>query len=247
MAKMFENYVAVVTGASRGIGYETAKTLAKEGAHIIAVARTIGSLEALDDDIKALGGETTLVPLDITDYDALDRLGGIIADKYGKLDILVGNAATLGDITPISHMKPKVWQQLLDINVTANYRLIRSLDPLLRAADNGRAVFLGSSQVARDPRPFWGGYAMSKAALECMVKTYALEVEKSNLRVSILNPGPIRTAMRARAVPGENPDILDTPADLMPLMLKLCSKDYNDTGKVADFRMFKQDPENFYF
>jgi len=245
--KMFKDYVAVVTGASRGIGYTTAKTLAKEGAHIIAIARTVGSLEALDDDIKSIGGQTTLVPLDITDYDAIDRLGGIIADKYGKLDILIGNAATLGDITPISHLKPKVWQQLLDINVTANYRLIRSLDPLLRAADHGRAVFIGSSQVARDPRAFWGGYAASKAALECLVKTYAAEVEKSNLRVNILNPGAIRTAMRARAVPGENPDTLDTPADLMPLMLKLCSPDFEDNGIVADYRMFKDNPENYYF
>lgn len=164
---MFKDYVAVVTGASRGIGYATAVALAKEGAHIIAVARTVGALEALDDDIKSVGGSTTLVPLDVTDYDALDRLGGVIADKYGKLDILIGNAATLGDITPVSHLKPKVWDQLISINVTANYRLIRSLDPLLRAADNGRAVFVGSSNIARDPRPFWGGYAASKAALEC--------------------------------------------------------------------------------
>jgi NAD(P)-dependent dehydrogenase (short-subunit alcohol dehydrogenase family) len=129
---MFKDKVAVVTGASRGIGYATSLALAKEGAHIIAIARTVGSLEALDDDIKAVSGEATLVPLDITDYDALDRLGGVIYDKYGKLDILIGNAGTLGDITPISHLKPKVWGQLMDLNVTANYRLIRSLDPLLR-------------------------------------------------------------------------------------------------------------------
>ena len=245
---MFKNYVAVVTGASRGIGYATAKALAAEGAHVIAIARTVGSLEALDDDIKAAGGgETTLVPLDITDYDALDRLGGVIAEKYGKLDILIGNAATLGDITPISHLKPKVWHQLMDINVTANYRLIRSLDPLLRASDNGRAVFLGSSNVARDPRPFWGGYAVSKAALECLVKTYAQEIEMSNLRVNILNPGALRTAMRARAVPGEDASTLDTPADLMPLMRTLCSPDFNDNGKVADYKMWKEDKNNFFF
>ncbi|MBL4603857.1 MAG: SDR family NAD(P)-dependent oxidoreductase [Emcibacteraceae bacterium] len=244
---MFKDYVAVVTGASRGIGYTTAKTLAKEGAHVFAIARTIGSLEALDDEIKEAGGEATLVPLDITDYDALDRLGGIIAEKYGKLDILIGNAATLGDITPISHLKPKVWQQLMDVNVTANYRLIRSLDPLLRAADNGRAVFIGSSNVARDPSPYWGGYATSKAALECLVKTYALEVEKSNLKVNIFNPGAIRTAMRARAVPGEDPSSLDTPADLMPLMLKICSPDFKDTGKVVDYRKFKNDENDFFF
>ncbi|MBT5185211.1 MAG: SDR family NAD(P)-dependent oxidoreductase, partial [Kordiimonadaceae bacterium] len=236
---LFKDKVAVVTGASRGIGYATAVALAKEGAHVIAIARTVGSLEALDDDIKAVGGQATLVPLDITDYDALDRLGGVIAEKYGKLDILIGNAATLGDITPISHLKPKVWQQLMDLNVTANYRLIRSLDPLLRAADNGRAIFVGSSNIARDPRHFWGGYATSKAALECLVKTYALEIEKSNLRVNILNPGAIRTAMRARAVPGEDPETLDTPADLMPLILKICSPDFEDNGKVVDYKKFK--------
>jgi len=244
---MFKDYIAVVTGASRGIGYATAKALAKEGAHVFAIARTVGSLEALDDEIKAAGGAATLVPLDITDYDALDRLGGIIAEKYGKLDILVGNAGTLGDITPISHLKPKVWQQLLDINVTANYRLIRSLDPLLRASDNGRAVFLGSSNVARDPRHFWGGYATSKAALECLVKTYAQEVEKSNLRVNILNPGALQTAMRARAVPGENPETLDTPDDLMPLMLKICSPEFQDNGKIVDYRKFKNGDENIFF
>lgn len=244
---IFKDYVAVVTGASRGIGYATAKSLAKEGAHVIAIARTVGSLEALDDDIKAVGGTATLVPLDITDYEALDRLGGVIAEKYGKLDILVGNAATLGDITPISHLKPKVWQKLMDINVTANYRLIRSLDPLLRASDNGRAVFLGSSNVVRDPRHFWGGYATSKAALECLVKTYAAEVEKSNLRVNILNPGAMRTAMRAQAAPGENPDTLDTPADLMPLMLKICAPDFQDNGKIVDYRKYKDGDENIFF
>lgn len=245
---MFKDKIAVVTGASRGIGYATCVALAKEGAHIIAIARTVGSLEALDDEIKSVSGEgATLVPLDITDYDALDRLGGVIAEKYGKLDILIGNAATLGDITPISHLKPKVWQQLMDINVTANYRLIRSLDPLLRAADNGRAVFVGSSNVARDPRHFWGGYATSKAALECLVKTYAMEIEKSKLRVNILNPGPIRTAMRARAVPGENPETLDIPADLTPLILKICSPDFEDNGKVVDYRKFKNGEKNIFF
>ncbi|MBT6031298.1 MAG: SDR family NAD(P)-dependent oxidoreductase [Kordiimonadaceae bacterium] len=243
---LFKDKVAVVTGASRGIGYATAVALAKEGAHVIAIARTVGSLEALDDDIKAVGGQATLVPLDITDYDALDRLGGVIAEKYGKLDILIGNAATLGDITPISHLKPKVWQQLMDLNVTANYRLIRSLDPLLRAADNGRAIFVGSSNIARDPRHFWGGYATSKAALECLVKTYALEIEKSNLRVNILNPGAIRTAMRARAVPGEDPETLDTPADLMPLILKICSPDFEDNGKVVDYKKFKNGEDNIF-
>jgi len=244
---MFKDYVAVVTGASRGIGYATAKALASEGAHVFAIARTVGSLEALDDEIKEVGGETTLVPLDITDYDALDRLGGIIAEKYGKLDILIGNAGTLGDITPISHLKPKVWQQLMDINVTANYRLIRSLDPLLRAADNGRAVFVGSASLVRDPRPYWGGYSTSKAALECLAKTYAKEVEKSNLRVNILNPGPIKTAMRARAVPGEDSSTIDTPEDLMPLMIKICSADFRANGKVVDYQKFKDGEEDIFF
>lgn len=244
----FQGKVAVVTGASRGIGRATAVALAEQGAHIIAIARTVGSLEDLDDKIKSVGGESaTLVPLDLTDYDAIDRLGGIIYEKWGKLDILVGNAGFLGDITPVSHLKPKTFDKLMNINVTANFRLIRSLDPLLRAADNGRAVFMGSSNVARNPRHFWGGYAASKAALECLVKTYAQEVEMSNLRVNILNPGPIRTAMRAKAAPGEDPNTLDTPEDLMPLMLKLCSPEFNDNGIVADYKMWKEDKENFFF
>lgn len=245
---MLEGKVAVVTGASRGIGKTTSLALAKEGAHIIAVARTVGALEALDDEIKAASGSAaTLVPLDITDFDALDRLGGVIMEKYGKLDILIANAGFLGDITPISHLKPKTFDKLMNVNVTANYRLIRSLDPLLRAADNGRAVFMGSSNVARNPRHFWGGYATSKAALECLVKTYAQEIERSNLRVNILNPGPIRTAMRSKAAPGEDASQLDTPEDLMPLMLELCSPDFTDNGIVADYKMWKEDKNNFFF
>jgi NAD(P)-dependent dehydrogenase (short-subunit alcohol dehydrogenase family) len=238
--------IAVVTGASRGIGYAASLELARAGAHVYLLARTVGSLEALDDEIKSIGGEATIVPLDITDYDAIDRLGGILAEKYGKLDILIGNAGTLGDITPVSHLKPKVWDQLLSINVTANYRLIRSLDPLLRAADNGRAIFVGSSNVARNPSHYWGGYAASKAAMECLVKTYALEVEKSNLRVNILNPGAIRTAMRAKAAPGEDPITLDTPADLAPLILKMCSADFNDNGKIVDYRKYKAGDQNIF-
>jgi NAD(P)-dependent dehydrogenase (short-subunit alcohol dehydrogenase family) len=245
---MLEGKVAVVTGASRGIGKATALALAKEGAHIIAVARTIGALEALDDEIKAVSGNAaTLVPLDITDFDALDRLGGVIMEKYGKLDILIANAGFLADITPVSHLKPKTFDKLMNVNVTANYRLIRSLDPLLRAADHGRAVFMGSSNVARNPRHFWGGYATSKAALECLVKTYAQEIERSNLRVNILNPGPIRTAMRAKAAPGEDASKLDTPEDLMPLMMQLCSPEFNDNGIVADYKMWKEDKNNFFF
>ena len=237
---MLEGKVAVVTGASRGIGKATALALAKEGAHIIAVARTVGALEALDDEIKAVSGNAaTLIPLDITDFDALDRLGGVIMEKYGKLDILIANAGFLADITPVSHLKPKTFDKLMNVNVTANYRLIRSLDPLLRAADHGRAVFMGSSNVARNPRHFWGGYATSKAALECLVKTYAQEIERSNLRVNILNPGPIRTAMRAKAAPGEDASKLDTPEDLMPLMMQLCSPEFNDNGIVADYKMWK--------
>ncbi|MDG1022077.1 MAG: SDR family NAD(P)-dependent oxidoreductase [Emcibacteraceae bacterium] len=245
---ILEGKVAVVTGASRGIGKATALALAKEGAHIIAVARTVGALEALDDEIKAVSGNAaTLVPLDITDFDALDRLGGVIMEKYGKLDILIANAGFLADITPVSHLKPKTFDKLMNVNVTANYRLIRSLDPLLRAADHGRAVFMGSSNVARNPRHFWGGYATSKAALECLVKTYAQEIERSNLRVNILNPGPIRTAMRAKAAPGEDASKLDTPEDLMPLMMQLCSPEFNDNGIVADYKMWKEDKNNFFF
>jgi len=246
MSKKFENKLAVITGASRGIGAAAAITMAEEGAEVILVARTVGALEEMDDVIKEkTGREALLVPLDLTDYDGIDRLGGIIAEKWGKLDILVGNAGILGPISPLGHIKPEDWQNVMDVNVTANYRLLRSFDALLRAADHGRAVFVGSSTVAQTPRPYWGAYATSKAALDCLVKTYAAETENTPVNANILNPGPIRTAMRSRAVPGEDPMKLDTPYDLAPMFIDMCDKGFNQSGKIFNYKDYKANNNSF--
>jgi NAD(P)-dependent dehydrogenase (short-subunit alcohol dehydrogenase family) len=220
MSKRLEGRVAVVTGASRGIGAAVAERFAMEGAHIIAVARTVGGLEDLDDRVQAAGSTSTLVPLDITDYDGIDRLGGAIAERWGKLDVLVGNAAILGSLTPMGHIKPADWDQIMAVNVTANWRLIRSLDPLLRASDAGRAMFV-TSGVAKGGFAYWGGYAISKAALECMVTTYAAELGKTNARANIIEPGIVRTAMRAAAMPGEDPSTLPEPAAITDVFVDL--------------------------
>ena len=220
MSKRLEGRVAVVTGASRGIGAAVAERFAMEGAHIIAVARTVGGLEDLDDRVQAAGSSATLVPLDITDYDGIDRLGGAIAERWGKLDILVGNAAILGSLTPMGHIKPTDWDQIMAVNVTANWRLIRSLDPLLRASDAGRAMFV-TSGVAKGGFAYWGGYAISKAALECMVTTYAAELGKTNAQANIIEPGIVRTARRAAAMPGEDPSTLPDPASITDVFVDL--------------------------
>lgn len=232
--------IAVVTGASRGIGRAAALALAKEGAHIIALARTSGALEELDDDIQKAGGEAaTLVPVNLTDYDALDRLGAAIHERWGKLDILLGNAGVLGPLSPIGHVPPKEWDNVFAVNVTANWRLIRSLDPLLRQSDAGRAVFI-SSGAAHNCRAYWGPYSASKAAVEALARTYAEETrEMTKVRVMLVNPGPLRTKMRAAAMPGEDPMTLKTPDDLAPHIVRLCSPASQDTGLIYDFPQAK--------
>ncbi len=227
--------IALVTGASRGIGYAVAKALARSGAHVLAVARTVGGLEELDDEIQNAGGTATLVPLDLSDTGAVDHLGGAIAERWGKLDILVGNAAILGELGPMPHQDPKLWNDVLALNLTANWRLLRTLDPLLHASDAGRALFL-TSTVASQPRAYWGAYAVSKAALEAMVHTYADEIEKSNLRVNLLNPGATRTAMRAKARPGEDPETLPTPDAIAPLVLQMVSPAWTANDRLVDYR-----------
>ncbi len=234
MRKPLAGRRAVVTGASRGIGYEIAKSLAGAGAHIIAVARTVGGLEDLDDDINALGGSATLVPVDLGDFEAIDRLGATIYERWGSLDILVGNAGLLGTLSPVGHIDPKVWDDVMAINLTANWRLIRSFDPLLRQSDAGRAVFV-SSGAAHKCLPFWGGYSVSKAALEALIRTYAAENANTTLRVNMVNPGPLRTHMRAQAMPGEDPMTLKTPADLAPKVLAMCLPDFDRNGELYDF------------
>lgn len=234
MSKPLADRVAVVTGASRGIGRAAALALAEAGAHIVAVARTQGGLEELDDAIVAAGGTATLVPLDLTDMDALDRLGGVLYERWGKLDIFLGNGAVLGPISPLGHVTPKAWDDVMAVNVTANWRLIRSFDPLLRASDAGRAIFV-TSGAAWSCKAYWGPYAVSKAALDALARTYAGETATTAVKVMLLNPGPLRTRMRAAAMPGEDPMILKTPEDLAPHFVRLASPDWSETGKVFDF------------
>jgi NAD(P)-dependent dehydrogenase (short-subunit alcohol dehydrogenase family) len=196
--------LAVVTGASRGLGAAAALAFAREGAHCVLVARTVGGLEELDDRIKAIGGSATLVPLDVTDGPGIDRLGAALYERFGRVDVLLGNAAVLGVLSPVGHIDPKVFEQVMAVNVTANWRLIRSLDPLLRQSDAGRAIFV-TSGIARKLVPYWSAYAASKAALEVLVGTYAAEVAHTAVRANLYNPGPMRTMMRAQAFPGEDP------------------------------------------
>jgi NAD(P)-dependent dehydrogenase (short-subunit alcohol dehydrogenase family) len=226
--------VALVTGASRGIGYHAALAFAREGAHVIALARTVGGLEELDDAIKAEGGTATLVPLNLTDFDALDRLGASIDERWGRLDVLLANAGILGPLSPIGHIEPKEFDKVMAINVTANWRLARSLDPLLRASDAGKAILM-SSGAAHSCRPFWGAYSISKAALEALGKTWAGESASTNLRVNLFNPGPVRTAMRAQAMPGEKPETLPHPREIAPALVMLASEANSENGRLYDF------------
>ena len=235
MAKLLDGRIALVTGASRGIGAAIARRYAAEGAHVIAVARTVGALEELDDEIQKAGGTATLVPLDLKDADGLDRLGAAIYERWGRLDIVVGNAGVLGAITPVHHIVPSVWDDLMAINVTANARLIRSVEPLLRASDAGRAIFV-TSGAARSNKPYWGGYAVSKAALEALVLTWAAECAGGSLRVNLLSPGPVRTRMRAQAMPGEDPETLPPPEALTDLFVALASPAETRHGEIVAFR-----------
>lgn len=233
--KPFAGKIALVTGASRGIGRALALGLGAGGAHVVALARTVGALEELDDEIRAAGGEPiTLVAADLKDLPALDRLGAALHSRWGRLDVLVGNAGILGPLTPVSHLEPKALEDVLTINVTANARLIRSLDPLLRQSEHGRAIFLTSSAAWRG-RAFWGAYAASKAALDALVRAYAAETEKTPLRVNLVNPGATRTRMRKQAMPGEDPELLPPPADLVPPLLELLKPSFTETGRVYDF------------
>ncbi|MDX8466402.1 SDR family NAD(P)-dependent oxidoreductase [Mesorhizobium sp. VK23B] len=224
--------VAVVTGASRGIGYFVAKELAAAGAHVVAVARTVGGLEELDDRIKADGrGQATLVPLDLADMAGIDRLGGAIHERWGKLDILVANAAVLGVISPIGHVEAKTFEKVMTINVTATWRLIRSVDPLLRLSDAGRAIIM-SSNAAHSARAFWAPYAASKAAVETMMRSWAQETESLPLRVNAADPGATRTAMRAQAMPGEDPETLPHPSEIAKRIVPLASPQLKETGLI---------------
>jgi NAD(P)-dependent dehydrogenase (short-subunit alcohol dehydrogenase family) len=230
----FSDRVALVTGASRGIGRAAALGLAEAGAHVVAVARTVGALEELDDEIKAKGGAATLVPLDLTDYPGIDRLGAAIHERWGRLDMLLANAGILGAITPLSHLEPKVWDEVMAVNVSANWRMIRSLDPLLRQSDAGRALFL-TSGITKVYLPYWGAYAVSKAALEALVRTYAAELAHTHTTANLFNPGPLRTRMRAQAAPGEDPNSLKPPEAAVPAILRMLAPEYAANGVLFDF------------
>lgn len=227
------NRIAFVTGASRGIGAAAAKALAKAGAHVVACARTTGGLEALDDEIRQAGGSATLMPLDLLDRDAVDRIGPALFERFGRCDILIGNAGMLGTLGPVAHGDPKEWQRVFDLNVMTNFRLIRTLDPLLRASSAGRAVFVTTGESVVAGRAYWGAYGASKAALESMVRCYAQETEKTALRVNLLAPGAVRTRMRAQAKPGENPETLPAPEDIAPFFVDLASPACTRHGEVV--------------
>ncbi len=235
MAGRLSGRVALVTGASRGIGYAVASAIAAEGAHVVALARTVGGLEELDDAIRIAGGTATLVPADLRDHPALDRLGAALFERFGKLDIFIGNGGILGRLTPLAHVDPKLWDEVMAVNVTANWRLIRSLDLLLRRSDNGRALFV-TSGIARRVPAYWGPYAVSKAALEALVKTYAAETATTPLRVNLVSPGPVRTRMRAEAMPGEDPETLPPPDAIAEALLPLLDPALTVTGVIFDFR-----------
>lgn len=232
MSKKLEGRIALITGASRGIGRAVAKRFAQEGAHPILVARTQGALEELDDEIRAeTGVEATLLPLDLKNHDAIDKVGAAIYERFGRLDTLVANAGLLGVLTPMHQLDPKVWDEVMNVNLTSCFRLLRSMDPLLRASESGRSIYV-TSVVGHIPRAFWSAYAVSKAGLDMMVRTYAEEIGKTNMKVNILNPGATRTGMRAAAMPGEDPNTLKTPESIAHEFVKLGSAECDLNGEM---------------
>lgn len=233
MAGKLEGRLALVTGASRGIGRAIALRYAQEGADLILVARTTGALEELDDEVRALGRNATLVPHDLRkEPEKLDSLGAAIHDRWGKLDVLVGNAAMLGTLGPLAHCRPDIFEETMTVNVMANWRLIRSLDPLLRTSEAGRAIFV-TSGVTQGVFPYWGPYAASKAALETLVKTYAAEQGKTNVKANLVDPGVVRTRMRATAFPGEDPTQHPEPEAITDIFVELAEASCERNGEVV--------------
>jgi NAD(P)-dependent dehydrogenase (short-subunit alcohol dehydrogenase family) len=234
MTKQLADRIALVTGASRGIGYALSVALAREGAHVVAIARTVGGLEELDDAVKAAGSSATLVPLDMRDYDGFYRLAAALNERYKRLDVLVGNAAIGGQRSPLGHVMPPAWDEAMAVNATANYQIIRAMDPLLRRSDAGRAVFM-TSGAATNCRAYAGPYSTSKAALNALARTYAAETTSTPVRVNLFNPGPTRTRMRAQVMPGEDPMTLPTPEQVAEKILELCLPGCTETGKLYDY------------
>jgi NAD(P)-dependent dehydrogenase (short-subunit alcohol dehydrogenase family) len=236
--KPLADKIALVTGASRGIGAALALHLAEAGAHIIAVARTVGALEELDDRIKAAGSTATLVPLDVKDMDGIARLALALNERYRRLDVLVGNAGVLGTLSPLGHVEPKDWDNVFAVNVTANWQFIRTMDPLLKRASAGRAVFV-TSGLSWMARAYTGPYAASKAALEQLARVYAAECATTNVRVNLFGPGPTRTRMYASGWPGADMDALPTPEQVAKAIVPLCLPSCTENGRLYDYRAGK--------
>ena len=232
MACRLKGRIALITGASRGIGAAVARRFAIEGAHPILTARTVGGLEEVDDEIQAMGGNATLIPVDLTEMNQIDQMGGAIHERFGRLDILVGNAATLGILSPVAHVTPAVWEKTIALNTTVNYRLIRSFDPLLRRSNAGRAIFV-TSGAAKRSFPYWGPYSVGKAALEALVRTYAGEVAKTPVCANLIDPGIVRTALRAEAFPGEDPMTLAAPEDVTEPFVMLAEPGCQENGSLV--------------
>lgn len=232
--KTLQNKVALITGASRGIGAAVAQAYAAAGAQVVLLARSVERMEQIDDKIRQAGGlPAVIVPCDLREFDTLDAIGPNLYERFGKLDILVGNAAILGTLGPLTHLEPKEWQKVMDVNVTANYRLLRICEPLLKKADGGGRVILVTSSVGQKPAPYWGAYKISKSAVDAMVEMVAAEWKDSNLRINALNPGATRTAMRAKAMPGEDPETVKSPEELTELFLELATNDSRHGELIA--------------
>ena len=230
---VFKDRIALITGASRGIGRATAKLLAADGAHVLLLGRHQKTLESVDDEITAAGGKATLIPLDLANGAAIDPLGPSLYERFGRLDIFIGNAAILGGLRPLNHIPSETWEKVLAVNLTANWRLIRTLDPLLRMSDAGRVVFVTSSGVAEQGRPYWAPYSVSKAGLETLAKTYANEAADSAVKVNIVDPGATATSMRAEAYPGEDQDKIQNPEQVAETIVKLCLPSLTETGQIV--------------
>ena len=234
MAQPLAGSIALVTGASRGIGRAIALTLARAGAHIVAVARTTGALEEIDDAARACDSSATLVPLDMCDYAGIYRLASELNQRYERLDVMVGNAGVVGQRSPLDHIDPQNWDEVMAVNVTANWHLVRAMDALLKRSPAGRAVFI-TSGAATHARAYSGAYSVSKAALNVMARVYAAETDSTALRVNLFNPGPTRTGMRTQVMPGEDPMTLPTPENVAAKILPLCLPSCGETGKLYDF------------
>jgi NAD(P)-dependent dehydrogenase (short-subunit alcohol dehydrogenase family) len=238
-SRPLEGRLALITGASRGIGRAAALAMAQEGAHLVLLARTAGALEEVDDEIRAIGGTATLVELDLRKGERIDALGPTLFQRWGKLDILVGNAGVLGPLSPLTHVTTEAWAEALEINLSANWRLIRTCDPLLRKSDAGRAIFV-TSGAASGRYAYWGPYAVSKAGLQALVRTYAREIAITPVRANLINPGATRTAMRAKAFPGEDPNTLPAAEEIAPLFVELASPACTLNGELINFQEWQK-------